>query len=227
MRAAGTSSEIENVLQDLAKLQLNQRPPLADQTNKRTTGPQAAKPNDGKEDDDVIDLTGDSTGSRLTSDNGLLPRTPVRIKKSERLYNLRMALSKSKDNAAISEIVSEFAMVLKETGTSKTLTIEGFSFLDALYKQLGDPAALVQPMRTSRTRSTNLDQASESQPANNVKLDLVARLKREVSRASNNKALAQMVADFGAVTNRSSSRTITKDGFAFLEGLATRLQALG
>lgn len=219
---------MENVLQDLAKLQLNRRPVLAEQTNIPRTDTQEEKPNDAKEDGDIIDLTSDSTGGRRTPERpkNLVPRTPVRIKKSERLWKLRTALSKSTDNAAISKIVSEFATVLRETGTSKTLTIDGFSFLDALYRQLGDPAALaLQPMRTSRTRSTNLDQVAESQPAY-VKLNLVARLKREVTKAPDNKALARMVADFGAVTNRSSSRTITKDGFAFLEGLAARLKAL-
>lgn len=219
---------MENVLQDLAKLQLNNRPALADQTNVPTLDTQVAKSNDAKEDGDLTDLTGDSSGGRRTPEQpkNLPPRTPVRIKKSERLWQLRVAASKSADNVTLSKIVAEFATVLKETGTSKTLTIEGFCFLDALYKQLGDPAAFVQPMRTSRARSTfNLDQDAGSQPAY-VKLDLVARLKREVARAPDNKALAQMVADFGAVTNRSSSRTITKDGFAFLEGLAARLQAL-
>jgi hypothetical protein len=219
---------MENLLQDLTKLHLNNRPALADQTNVPTPDTQVAKPNDTKEGGDTIDLTTDSSGGRRTPEQpkNLPPRTPVRIKKSERLWHLREAASKSADNTALSKVVAEFATVLKETGTSKTLTIEGFCFLDALYKQLGNPASLVQPMRTSRARSTvNLDQDAESQPAY-VKLDLVARLKREVARAPNNKALAQMVADFGAVTNRSSSRTITKDGFAFLEGLAARLQAL-
>lgn len=218
---------MENVLQDLAKLQLNHRPALADQTNVPTLDIQAAKPKDAKEEGDVDDLAGDSTWGCRTAEQPktLRPRAPVRIKKSERLSQLRLAVSKSTDNTALSKVVAEFVTVLKETGTSKTLTIEGFCFLDALYKQLGDPAVVVQPMRTSRTRSTNLDQAPETQPAY-VKLNLIARLKREVARASDNKALAQMVADFGAVTNRSSSRTITKDGLAFLEGLATRLQAL-
>lgn len=219
---------MENVLQDLAKLHLNNRPALADQTNAPTPNAQVAQPHDTKGDSDVIDLTGESTGGHRTPDQSKnpTPRTPVRVKKSERLWQLRVAVSKSTDNATLSKLVADFTTVLKETGTSKTLTIEGFGFLDALFKQLGDPAAFVQPMRTSRTRSaTHLDQDPEPQPAY-VKLDLVARLKREVVRAPDNKALAQMVADFGAVTNRSSSRTITKDGFAFLEGLAARLQAL-
>ncbi|KAI9462249.1 kinase-like domain-containing protein [Boletus coccyginus] len=227
-RPACTGSEMENVLQDLAKLQLNNRPALADQTNTPTPGAHVAKPKDASEEGDVIDLTVESSRGRQTpkQSKNPSPRTPVRIKKSERLWQLRLAVPKSKDNAALSRIVTEFATVLRETGTSKTITIEGFSFLDGLYKQLGDPAAPVQPMRTSRTRSAiDLDGDAESQPAY-VKLDLVARLRIDVAKARDNKALAQMVADFGAVTNRSSSRTITKDGFAFLEGLAARLLAL-
>lgn len=216
---------MEDVLQGLAKLELHHRPALADQTNAPTPNTQAAKPNDGKG-GDVNCLADDSIGDRRTREQPRgLPRIPVRIKKSERLAQLRVAVSKSTDNTALSKIVAEFVAVLKETGTSRALTIEGFCFLDALHKQLGDPAVVVQPIRTSRTRSTNLDQGADTQPAY-VKLNLFARLKREVARAVDSKALARMVADFGAVTNRSSSRTITKDGLAFLEGLATRLQAL-
>ncbi|KAG9315662.1 kinase-like domain-containing protein [Chiua virens] len=221
-RPACTGAEMEDLLHDLAKLELNRRPALADQTNAPAPAKVEAKPNDAKEDDSAIDLTLDSTQGRRTPDQpkNMAPRTPVRIKKSERLYKLRMELVKSTDNAAISKIVTEFSTVLKEIGTSKTLTIEGFCFLDALHKQLNGPTAgLGQPMRTSRTRSSHLDPATESQPAN-VKLNMVARLKRDVAGATDSKALARMVADFGAVTNRSSSRTITKDGFTFLEGLA-------
>lgn len=215
---------MENVLQDLAKLQLNNRPALTDQTNARTLDTQVAKPKDLSKESDLTDLTGGSSRGRQPKNPQ--PRTPVRIKKSERLWQLRLAVPKSTDNAALSKIVTEFATVLRDTGTSKTITIEGFRFLDDLYKQLCDPATSLQPMRASRTRSTtDLDRDAEHQSAY-VKLELVARLRVEVVKAPNNKALAQMVADFGAVTNRSSSRTITKDGFAFLEGLAARLLAL-
>lgn len=220
---------MENMLQDLAKLQLNNRPALADQTNAPAPERQAAKPNNAKANGATVeeDLSDDSTGGRQTPEQpkGIPQRTHVRLKKYERLAELRHALSKPTDNSTLSKIVADFATVLKETGTSKMLTIEGFGFLDDLCKKLGDPRTF-HPIRTSRTRSTvDLDQDAETQPAH-VKLDLVARLKREVAKAPDNKALARMIADFGAVTNRSSSRTITKDGFAFLEGLAARLQAL-
>ncbi|KAF9221502.1 kinase-like protein [Gyrodon lividus] len=224
-----TKSEMENVLQDLAKLQLNNRPALADQTNVPAVaqaGAQADKPGVRKG-GETIDLDSDSSTGHPVQEppRNLPPRTPVRTRKATRLFVLRRAVLDAADNAALSKVVAEFTIFLKETGSSKTLTKEGFSFLDALYKQLGDPSVFIQPMRTSRTRSTNLDKPAEPQPAH-VKLDLVARLKRDVVRAHDNRVLAQMVADFGAVTNRSSGRTITKDGFAFLEGLAAQLQAL-
>ncbi|KIJ17893.1 hypothetical protein PAXINDRAFT_130380 [Paxillus involutus ATCC 200175] len=226
---AVTKSEMENVLQDLAKLQLNNRPALADQTNVLVVaqaGARAGKPG-ARKDSEVTEFSSDSSiGHPAQEPPGKLPpRTPVRIKKATRLFSLRRAVLDATDNAALSEVVAEFTTFVKETGSSKTLTKEGFAFLDALYKQLGDPSVFVQPMRTSRTRSTNQDKPAEPQPAH-VKLDLVARLKRDVARARDNRALAQMVADFGAVTNRSSSRTITKDGYAFLEGLAAQLKAL-
>lgn len=43
-----------------------------------------------------------------------------------------------------------------------------------------------------------------------MKLGVLARLRREVGLAKNNKALAAMVEDFGKVTNRSSGRNVTK-----------------
>ncbi|KIJ62713.1 hypothetical protein HYDPIDRAFT_94209 [Hydnomerulius pinastri MD-312] len=223
-RPAVTTSEMENVLQDLAKLQLNNRPILADQTN--VPAAQATKP-EGKKDGDVIDLSSDSSVGNPSQEppRNLPPRTPVRIKKASRLEQLRIAISDATDNAGLATVVAEFTTFLKETGSSKTLTKEGFAFMDALYKQLADPSVFVQPLRTSRTRSTTTEKPAGPQPAY-VKLDLVARLRREVVRAQDNRALAKMVADFGAVTNRSSGRTITKDGFAFLEGLSSRLKAL-
>ncbi|KIK85595.1 hypothetical protein PAXRUDRAFT_831959 [Paxillus rubicundulus Ve08.2h10] len=226
---AVTKSEMENVLQGLAKLQLNNRPALVDQTNVppvAQTGAQAGKLG-ARKDSEVIEFSSDSSVDHPAQEppGKLPPRTPVRTKKATRLFVLRRAVLDAIDNATLSEVVAEFTTFLRETGSSKTLTKEGFAFLDALYKQLGDPSVFVQPMRTSRTRSTKQDKPAEPQPAH-VKLDLVARLKRDVARAQDNRALAQMVADFGTVTNRSSSRTITKDGYAFLEGLAAQLKAL-
>lgn len=62
----------------------------------------------------------------------------------------------------------------------------------------------------------------EKEPGH-VKLGVVARLRRDVSVARNNEALAAMVADFGRVTNRSTGRTVTKVYF-FVSRCLTVLQ---
>lgn len=218
-RPAIDAAEMENVLNDLAKLQLNPaRPILWDQTNvadlARTDKVDAKKPF-------IISSDSEDSG-RKPSALPLPPRTPVRTKKASQLQRLRFSVIGATDNAALAVAVQEFAQFL-QLG-SKTLTKEGFAFLDALYKQLADPSIFVQPLRTSRA-SGNQEDDRAHQPVH-VKLGVVARLRREVGTASSNQLLASLVADFGAVTNRSSGRTITKDGFAFLEGLAARLRAL-
>jgi casein kinase 1 len=213
------TDEMENVLNDLAKLQLNPpRPILGDQTNV----PAPARKDNAKKPREIISLSDSSDEGRPKPDGQPLPpRTPVRTRKASQLQKLRYSVLDSTDNAALAVAVEEFAEFL-QLG-SKTLTKEGFAFLDALYKQLADPSIFVHPLRT--LRSANREDNQAPQPAH-VKLGVVARLRREVGTASSNRVLANLVADFGAVTNKSSGRTITKDGFAFLEGLAARLQAL-
>ena len=51
------------------------------------------------------------------------------------------------------------------------------------------------------------------------------RLGVEVRAAGSREQLARMVAEFGAVINRSSGRTVTKDGMGFLKNLAEALRA--
>lgn len=213
------TDEMENVLNDLAKLQLNPpRPILGDQTNV----PAPARKDNAKKPREIISLSDSSDEGRPKPDGQPLPpHTPVRTRKASQLQKLRYSVLDSTDNAALAVAVEEFAEFL-QLG-SKTLTKEGFAFLDALYKQLADPSIFVHPLRT--LRSANREDNQAPQPAH-VKLGVVARLRREVGTASSNRVLANLVADFGAVTNKSSGRTITKDGFAFLEGLAARLQAL-
>ncbi|KAI6147289.1 kinase-like domain-containing protein [Pisolithus tinctorius] len=221
-RPAVTPSEMENVLHDLAKLKLNNRPILAERTN--NCPPQLDKPPQGFEKKtEVIDLSGDASGGSTEPGppQKMILRTPVRVKKATRLEKLRLSVLDATNNVMLSSVIAEFSIFLKETG-SKTLTREGFAFLDALYKQLADPSVFAQPMRT---RSSVEEASGGSQPAH-VKLGVVARLRREVATAQSNRMLAKLVADFGVVTNKSSTRTITKDGFAFLDGLAARLKML-
>ncbi|KAG5642154.1 hypothetical protein DXG03_003558 [Asterophora parasitica] len=152
------------------------------------------------------DLKGDrSTATRevidLSSDSeGIVP-------KAQRLTRLAAKAAGATDNAALSRLVTEFIEVMK-SNSGRTLTKEGFCFLDALYKQLADPSVFVTPMRTSRQRSS-LQQAEAKEPAH-VKLGVAARLKNEVKDARSNKEMAGMISDFGNVTNRSTGRTVTK-----------------
>ncbi|KAL4070053.1 kinase-like domain-containing protein [Scleroderma yunnanense] len=222
-RPTVTPAEMENVLHDLAKLQLHNRPILADQTNVLPAQINKQAEGSDKKAADVVDLCSDTTGGGTAPEppKNIPPRTPIRVKKATRLEKLRLSVLDATNNGALSTVVAEFSTFLKETG-SKTLTREGFAFLDALYKQLADPSVFVQPMRT---RSATEQAFIENQPAH-VKLGVVARLRREVGTAQSNRMLAKLVADFGTVTNKSSTRTVTKDGFAFLDGLAIRLKAL-
>ena len=212
---------MEQILNDLANLKLDDRPVLGDRKNINNAVRQAKtdvkKPGTG-----VIVITDSTEGGPIPNH----PPSPVagRIPKATQLNKLTAAAKAATDNKALSRVVLDFVTVL-QSNRSRTLTKEGFAFLDALYKQLADPSVFVVPLRTSRTRSADKEQQQVQPPEpRHVKLDVLAALRREIGTASGNKTLAKMVAEFGAVTNRSSGRTVTKDGFAFLEGLAARLK---
>lgn len=48
-------------------------------------------------------------------------------------------------------------------------------------------------------------------------------LRTGVKGAGNNAALGKMVAEFGTIVDQNANKTLTKDGYAFLEGMAERL----
>ncbi|KAF7365284.1 Dual specificity kinase 1 [Mycena venus] len=213
--------ELERILHDLTNLDLGD-PVLGD---RETVHEAVRKAKDAAKDDsskdsqsvEVIDITSDS------EDDDTIP-PPHLTPKAYKLTKLTKRASEAADNLTLSVLVVEFVDLLKSY-TSRTLTKEGFAFIDTLYKQLADPSVFVLPLRTSRQRSSDKSLQQEKEPAH-VKLGVVARLRREVLAAQSNKTLAKMVEDFGQVTNKSNGRTITKDGFAFLEGVAERLKVL-
>lgn len=220
---------VEKILNDLANLKLDDRPVLGERKN-INNAIQQAKADAKKPATDVIVVSDDTSHpSSAQVAKPVHPPSPVkaRIPKAAQLNKFTAATTAATDNEALSRVVAEFAEFLK-SNRSKTLTKEGFAFLDALYKQLADPSVYIIPLRTSRTRSADKEQQPAPEPPapKHVKLDVLAALRREVGGASSNQALAKMVADFGAVINKSSGRTVTKDGFAFLEGLATKLKAI-
>ncbi|TFK52522.1 CK1/CK1 protein kinase [Heliocybe sulcata] len=212
-RPSQAPDEVERILNDLANLRLGDRPALGNRTNVQAPPKQA--PADGQkavatQKDDPVEISDESDG---------IDRRPQGSKMAQ-LASLKQAVSKASDNTALSGLVADFVAVLK-AHPSKALTKQGFGFLDALYKQLSDPSVFIV------TRSANSDRQGETdQEPKQARLGKLLRLKREVERATSNKTLARLVREFEAVTDRSNGRTVTKDGLAFLEGLARRLKAL-
>jgi casein kinase 1 len=214
---------IEQILNELANLKLDDRPVLGDRKNIINAVQQAKT--DGKKPVTEVIVISDETDDGKPQ---IHPPSPVvaRLPKAIQLNKLTTAAYAARDNNTLSQVVLDFVACL-QSNRSRTLTKEGFAFLDALHRQLGDPSTFAVPLRTSRTRSGDKEQQRVPLPEpKHVKLEVLAALRRTVGTASGNKALAKMVADFGAVTNKSSGRTVTKDGFAFLEGLAARLKTI-
>ncbi|KII86957.1 hypothetical protein PLICRDRAFT_43650 [Plicaturopsis crispa FD-325 SS-3] len=216
---------VENILNDLANLKLDDRPILGDKKNVAGAAKpaKATKKSSGALSNDVVIITDDSTNNEPI--RKVTPLLQTRMNKANQIMDLSRGLQAAADNATLADLVANFVEVLNSS-RSKNLTKEGFFFLDTLYKQLADPSVFVVPLRTSRTRSSNSNKEQEEPEPRHAKLSALATLRREVGMAPGNKRLADMVADFGALTNKSTGRTVTKDGLAFLEGLATRLKEL-
>ncbi|KAF8964241.1 CK1/CK1 protein kinase [Flammula alnicola] len=215
--------EMADILNDLTNLNLGAKPILGDRTNVQEAFRKAKE--EAKIDSSKQATRGEGSGGRETivissgSEGG--NRAPARFLPSKpfRLNQLADRASNATDNAALAQLVREFKDVL-QMNSSRTLTKEAFYFLDVLYKQLDDPSVFVKP-----TRCVPFIKMPEKEPTH-IKLGVVARLRMEVQHSPSNKALAAMVADFAKVTNKSTGRTVTKDGFAFLDGLCERLKVL-
>ncbi|KAG2009852.1 CK1/CK1/CK1-G protein kinase [Coprinopsis cinerea AmutBmut pab1-1] len=207
--------EMEGILNGLTNLNLQAaRPVLGDRTNvvPRTLLLSKEKP---------VATVNVSSGSE--ENKSALPQRRYAKPKAMILLDLAKKASTATDNASLARLVKEFVKAL-QMNSSRTLTKEGSQFLDVLYKQLDDPSVFIPPKRPSRGRSTIEQQQQE--PAR-AKFGVIARLRYEVKSAPSNKALGSLVSDFAKVTNKCVGRTITKDGFVFLEGVAERLAALG
>lgn len=149
------------------------------------------------------------------------------VPKARRIYLLRTKVSAATDNTTLSKLVLEFVEVLEGT-FSKSLTVEGFAFMDALYKQLVDPSVFVQPMRTSKRSGSS---ATDSQDADGLakgraRRGRLANMKTDVERADTNKALAGLVKGFGVEIDSSKGKTLPKPAFDFLHALGTRLNEI-
>lgn len=224
---------MEAILGGLATLHVTPRPVLGERTNvleaeKKTKASLVKSAERVGKNGSKRDAEGSTPAGRAAKSKAVL------------LADLSSRAAKATDNEALSSLVQEYVKVL-QMNSSRTLTKEASRFLDTLYKQLDDPSVFVQPTRyalyvfmiasckvltgdcgrLAKTRSMN----EGTEPAH-AKLAVVTRLRMEVRTASNNKAIGNLVAEFTKITNKSIGRTITKDGFMFLEGVSKRLSAL-
>jgi len=167
------------------------------------------------------------------------PAAPPRHVKAAQISKLTQAAGQAADNRALAQITADFVKVL-QSSNSRTLTREGFAFLDALHKQLADPSVFIVPLRSSKTRSSRSQQQvlqqqqqqqqyrrrQEKVPAEEVAHERRGRLnvlRTSLAEARDNKSLAQLIADFGTLVDGAAGRQLTKDGVAFLESMADRL----
>jgi casein kinase 1 len=225
---------VEKVLHDLAELKLAARPILGDRTRDANTPPvqnagkkpsklplpskRTPAPSHSQE---IVTVTGTDGDAPQARDK--VPVDGNRMPKAVQLRVVEASISKAIDNLALAHAVQEFARVLRDTG-SRNLTREGFAVLDALYKQLGDPSVFAVPLRR-QTRAAGSQDTIARQPRY-AKADQLSMLKKDIVDAKSNGDLATAVRAFGTLTDQSNGRTITKDGYAIIDLLASRLKAL-
>jgi casein kinase 1 len=225
---------IAGLLQGLAQMNINNResldrPVLGDRKNVQDNGHRPAllikKPEAA---DFIVGLEG-----ALSPGAGAGERGPGvhRYNKAARIAKLTQAAGQAADNRVLAQITADFVKVL-QSSSSRTLTREGFAFLDALHKQLADPSVFIVPLRTSKTRTSRSQQELELElersghPAEEALRERRSRLnvlRTSLAKAEDNKTLAGLVAEFGTLIDKATGRKLTKDGMTFLECMADRL----
>jgi hypothetical protein len=153
-----------------------------------------------------------------------------RYNKAARITKLTQAAGQAADNRVLAQITADFVKVL-QSSSSRTLTREGFAFLDALHKQLADPSVFIVPLRTSKARSSRSQREQHGggspvegeEEAPHRRRGRLNVLRASVAEAQDNKTLAGLVAEFGTLIDKAAGRKLTKDGMAFLECISERL----
>jgi len=210
-------AEMAKVLGDLGKLRLEETPQVLGDRRQIVNAVQRAREAVNKspsDDKDVIVVSSDDEDDS-TKD----------VPKARRIYLLRTKVSAATDNGTLSKLLLEFVEVLEKT-YSKSLTVEGFAFLDTLYKQLADPEVFVQPMRTSKRNGGSANEGADALAKGRARRVRLVTLKADVGKAETNKALAGLVKVFGAEIDSNKGKTLPKTAFEFLHALGTRLHEL-
>lgn len=221
----GQSSEayMAGLLRDLAKMNINRenpgRPVLGDKKNVQDQGVQNGRLLLKKPDADIIIVSDDEQ-------QWVPGPAEQRVTKAARITKLTQAAGQAIDNRVLAQITADFVKVL-QSSNSRTLTREGFAFLDALHKQLADPSVFIVPLRTSKTRSLRSQRQEPTDlPAEEAAQERRNRLnilRTSVAKAQDNKSLAKLIAEFGTLIDKAAGRKLTKDGLGFLENMADRL----
>jgi casein kinase 1 len=213
------------LLRDLAHMNINRenpgRPVLGDKKNVQDQGMQNGCLLLKKPDADIIIVSDDEQqwGRDVPGP------AEQRVTKAARITKLTQAAGQAIDNRVLAQITADFVKVL-QSSNSRTLTREGFAFLDALHKQLADPSVFIVPLRTSKSRSTRSQRQEPDLPAEEAAQERRSRLnvlRTSVARAQDNKSLAKLIAEFGTLIDKVAGRKLTKDGLGFLENMADRL----
>ena len=215
--------EVERVLKDLARLDLGkQRQVLGNRENIPRPGPAAGAEVKKTKDvqPNVIVISDDDENVRALGQKEAMLHLP----KAAALVQLARRVPDATDNVLLARVVRDFVDVL-QSSRSRTLTKEGFVFIDALYKQLSDPSVFIVPMRASRTRSEHAQEEAPEADARRIKLGKLLQLRKDVVAAKSNRAVAKTVVEFGACIDKSKGRTLTKDALGYLEDLVCALRA--
>lgn len=219
-------TQLAGLLQGLAQLQIQRdnigRPVLGDRMNVQGGGGHGGDSLLKKPGPTDVVVISDGEGS--SGEYGLVHR----YNKAARITKLAQAAGQAADNRVLARLTEDFVKLLRNSN-SRTLTREGFAFLDALHKQLADPSVFIVPLRSSKTRSSRSQRDQESagagatEEAPHERRSRINGLCQALVKAQDNKTVARLVAEFGALIDRAAGRKLTKDGMTFLETVAERL----
>lgn len=164
----------------------------------------------------------------------------VRLTKASRLSKLARAIEDTFDGPGLARLMKEFMDVLQES-RSRNVTREGFRVLEALRRQMCDPEVVVvaeaeaeAPAHAQAHRLRSRDWSGgaaggggESEGgARYSKMNRLFALKRAVDQAGTREALGKLLKEFEECIEGSAGKTVTKDGFGFLEAFAGKLRTI-
>lgn len=124
-------------------MRLDERPVLGERKNVQNgVQAQLTKPVEKDRTREYIVVGSDSEAENQPMAAG----PPFMLPKKQKILKLNKQLAAAIDNPTLAALVQEFVAVM-QSNKSRALTKEGFSFLDALHKQLADPSVFITPLR--------------------------------------------------------------------------------